>query len=314
MPCHFSFLAGLAGSIASIGVLGLATGVHAQDAHGLPDGGARAKHTFDVKAELSWARREWPEELDKVKLAYPSQRLLSWVPAGKTVKAFIFAEHYDCAPVELSRCETKGCGYLVGRIFRERPSREDGRMTRAVYAITLDDRISDEHDCVTFERQDRHGQWRAEYDNCLCAGHHPPERVLSFVDSAKAVYGGEPLVLDGVFSGPKAWLPCARGGERPCDTCKQVALEVEVDGADPAIVVSGAEESEGHKQSCHEPCPEMTNPQIDRLRTLRKHIRRRDWDVTSASGLPSLWRPAEEPSAVYKSSKKCLREHPIERR
>jgi hypothetical protein len=305
-----SSVAALAGCL----VLVLATDAHAQDAGASPGHRVRAKGAHDARAELAWARGEWPDELDKAQLAYRSRRLLSWVPEGKTVKAYIFTEYYDCAPVELSRCERKGCGYLVGRVFPEEPVREDGRVMRLVYTIALDDRISDEHDCVTFERRGKGGRWHEDSNNCMCTGHHPPEPVLSFVDGSKAIYGGEPLVIEGVCAGPKEWLSCTHGGERPCDTCKEVALEVEVDGATPALTVTVGEKADEHRQRCNEPCPETTHPQIERLRILSKHMRRRMADVTSSGGLPSLWRPLQDepPSGVYKSKQDCLREHPPE--
>jgi hypothetical protein len=301
-------------TLAGIFVMVLATGAHAQSSGTPPGHGARAKGAYDARAELAWARGEWPDELDRVQLAYRSRRLLSWVPEGKTVRAYIFTEHYDCAPVELSRCDRKGCGYLIGRVFPEQPVREDGRVMRLVYAIALDDRISDEYDCVTFERRGKSGRWHEDGNNCLCTGHHPPEPVLSFIDGSKAIYGGEPLVIEGVCGGPKEWLPCTHGGERLCDPCKKVALEVEVDGAIPAVEVSGGEKSDEHRQRCDEPCPETTNPLIARLRLLSEHTRRTKADVTSSGGLPSLWRPLQDasPPGVYKSKQVCLREHPPE--
>jgi hypothetical protein len=290
-------------------VLLLAEAGHAQVAGVPPETNTQA--AYDLNAELAWARGEWPNELDRVALAFPGRRLLSWVPKGQTMKGYIFSEHYDCAPVELSRCESKGCGYLVGQVISEQRIQR-GRVEREVYGIALDERISDEHDCATLEWKDRRGQWHEDSVNCGCSGHHPPELVLSFIDNSKAIYAGEPLVIQGVCAGPKEWLPCARGGERLCDTCKAVSLEIEVDGATPVLTIGAEEGVDGLHQHCDEPCPESTNPRIERLRILVEHMRHRGADVTSAGGLPSLWRPSQSSDSVgvYKSKQHCRREHP----
>jgi hypothetical protein len=271
----------------------------------------KAKAAYDGKAELAWAGGEWPDELEGVALAFPSRRLLSWVPKGQTLKATIFSEHYDSAPVGLSRCEGKGCGYLVGRVVREQRI-HGSRVEREIYEIALDDRISDEHDCAMLEWKDRRGQWHEDSSGWGCSGHHPPEPVLSFIDNSKAIYAGEPLVLHGVCAGPKGWRPCARGGERRCDTCKAVGLDIEVGGADPVLTIEAEERVDGLHQRCDEACPVSTNPSIERLRILGEHVRHRGADVTSAGGLPSLWRPSQDadPAGVYKSKQDCRREHP----
>lgn len=274
----------------------------------------RAEAAYDLKAELAWARREWPDEMAGVRLARSSRRLLSWVPKGQTVEAYIFSEHYDCAPVELSR---RG-GTLWGRVITERRMHK-GREERAVYGIELDERLSDEHDCEEHQWKDRRGQWHEDSINCACFGHHPPEPVLSFIDDTKALYTGEPLVIRGTCAGPREWLPCTRGGERRCTTCKVVGLDLEVDGSDVSEA-TWVETDEGHHPRCDEPCPEFTHPNLERLRVLGEHIRNMGAGVTSERVGPSLWRRSPQggsdwvhPAGVYKLEEDCRREHPRSR-
>lgn len=300
-------------AFATIGlILCAAASAHADDA-GVPPA-PEAVAAYDVTAELAWARGEWPEELAHVSLASPSQRLLSWVPKGRTATAFIFSDHYDCAPVELSRCEDEGCGYLLGKVIVGQRTR-GRRVEREIYEIEIDDRISDEHDCTTSEVRDSHGQWDAEYSNCGCRGHHPPEPVLSHIDNSKAIYAGEPLVIEGVCAGPREWLACARGGDRLCHSCEEVGLEIQVDGWDREIAIEVDARSGEHLKRCYEPCPEPNHPKSERLRILNQHLRRRGANVTSSGGLPTLWRPSEfsDPSGIYKRKQDCLRDHRRER-
>jgi hypothetical protein len=289
----------------------LAGPAQAQDAGVPPE--ARTKAAYDLKAELAWARGEWPDEMAGVRVARSSRRLLSWVPTGQIVEAYIHSEHYHCAPVELSLRR----GYLRGRVITEQRIRK-GREERSVHEIELDERLSDEHDCVEYQRKDRRGQWYEDSTSCACSGHHPAEPVLSFIDDTKAIYTGEPLVLQGECAGPKEWLPCTRGGERRCDTCKVVGLDLEVDGAYPEVALA-VENNEGH-QLCAEPCPEFTHPNLDRLRVLGEHLRHTGAGATSRRVGPSLWRRSPQggsdwahPAGVYKFKEDCLREHPRSR-
>jgi hypothetical protein len=140
--------------------------------------------------------------------------------------------------------------------------------------------------------------------------------VLSFIDNARAIYAGNPLVIQGECAGPRDWLPCTRGGERRCDTCKVVSLEIEVAGSNPNQAV-WVETDEGHHPRCDEPCPEFTHPHLERLRVLGEHIRHMGAGVTSEHGLPNLWRRSPQAvsdwvqaAGVYKLKEDCQREHP----
>jgi hypothetical protein len=239
----------------------------------------RPKPTDDLKGEIAWARATWPDELKHIKFASPVAGLLSWAPRRGETSAYVYTSEFACQRVVLSR-ETPDASNtmpaLVGRIYH-RPRREAELW--GDYTILSVGR--------TLSRED------GPYDPIVFG-------ALSFVDKRVAYFDGEPQVAHTYCNGPPEWLPCAAGGEHPCERCEVVGLIVFQAPTGPGEGWGVGHGYGTRPVSCHDPCPAY--PEGPDRRRIEKLIA----DV-------DLWLPrhallADVPS-LYKSRDECLREH-----
>lgn len=254
-------------------VLTIAPGAVAADAAGPP------APRDDLAAEIAWARTTFPA-LRGLNFDAPVAKLLDWVPLGKSIEAYLYTSDHACMRIELGHDENNR---LSGETRRrsENPARWP----------------FDSLEWLTADRSlVRHQQWEGELD-----GHGWTYGALSFVDARVARFGGEPLTVVALCDGPWDWIPCAGGGDRPCDRCERLRIDTAAAGEG----FRGRSSDYGSKRrfTCRESCPRRPRGAMDdaqeRLQMLLRHT--------------VVWWPRSAPisklPALYRFRADCLREH-----
>ncbi len=268
---------------------------HAED----PEDGPEP--SYDLKGEIAWARATWPDEMKGLRFKTPVAKLFRWVTPGRSIVAYVHTGEDACKRVEVSYYVDDETGesseppILNGKL-NFKGEVENGKKLRAFDLLWIGERLEKSDDWQN-EVQDEHGRWRPN-----SSGGYGLEGtmygVLSYVDDRIALFGGDPVEIHEYCLGPFDWLPCASGGERPCDRCEQMSVTLT---GEHATFGYRHVPHDGRPITCDERCPTYPeSPLLRRLQELRGHVR--------------AWRPSAIPRAaipsLYRFREDCLREHP----
>jgi hypothetical protein len=254
---------------------------------------------YDLEREIEWASSTWPKTFGTVHFISPVSSLMAWVPNGKAIRVYAYSPDHICRPVELMRdsdreSDPSGPTWLTGKIYLRY-----GRTTRGHSLAFIGRQFSYQPNYYLEEKKGPDGKWH-EQGTSAGPGGGVVYGILSYADDRIARFGGQPLFIHPICDGPLEWLPCPGGGERPCDRCENVGVEL-TEGAMRSVVVLG---SGNRRATCNERCPLYPdNPTEARLYELAKHV--------------SVWRErgdsVSEMPSLYKSLKDCHHEHPMRR-
>jgi hypothetical protein len=211
------------------------------------DAGTDAPAT-DWKAELEWARSEYPT-MKEYHTESPVSALLDWVPLDKSVTLYASLQKLRCKPATATRKADEKFLSLevitkdVAKV-QEYTDAQAGDVLR--YGFGGGKRKLNADGTV-----DELGAWGASDTG--------NEGVLSSVEGDIARFDGQ-WVRPDASCGPIEQLPCAEGGTRECNRCTQVAIAFQVVAM--GVIRQGAKFA---ISSCKEPCPKADNPGYDRL-------------------------------------------------
>lgn len=255
----------------------------------------RAPPPSEREKDIAWAREQWPEETRELTFDSLAPELVAWVAPGGELSAFLTAGELRCARVVLRR-EADAEDSLRGAIITHE-GEVDGGLERSYRSASLGHWLHLESGggTETFD-----GQGWVQTSGWGMGDGGTTFHVLSHVDDQIARWRGAAVRLTAECAGPFELLPCEGGGERPCDTCRHVALRVTEHRPD-SMGAYGFGRRLGHpRATCSEPCPKLGNPAIDRLRRSR--------------AFDDAWRPLaadDQPDVVptlYRSEARCRRQ------
>jgi hypothetical protein len=258
--------------------------------HGMAEDQVR----YDLEAEIAWARSTWPSEFEGAHFHSPLAKLLAWVQLGRTVEAYAYGRDLACSRVELTR-DAESPGVLVGKTgFRIQ--RENGKKIRSFHYLSLSKVFVNEVCCTEDQEWGTDNKWHTSMSGGIEI-QGVTYGILSCVDDRVARFNGLPLFIEHICNGPYEWLPCANGGERPCNRCEDIGVML-VEGG-PLYGGTGPYFG-GRVITCKDPCPNYPESKIvARLTELKHHVSIWRSRGTSIATTPSL----------YKSFEECRREH-----
>ena len=255
--------------------------------------------SYDLESEIAWARSTWPQAFEGVHFYSPVAKLMAWVPSGRTIRVYAYSPNDNCRLVELARdsnadSNPRAATNLTGKTgFRF--GKHDGRRTRTFGTVLIGREFVNQRSCSWEEELGPDGRW---HESMSSATPDVGETygVLSYADHRVALFGGKPLFINGTCKGPFDWIPCADGGERPCNRCE----EIDVMLTEGARLFADIPNFGGRPVTCNDRCPSYPdNPVSARLHALERHV--------------SIWRPRGESvsktPSLYKSLEDCLRDH-----
>jgi hypothetical protein len=255
--------------------------------------------SYDVESEIDWARSTWPQAFEDVHCYSPVAKLMAWVPNGQTIRVYAYSPDHNCRLVELARdsdadSNPSAATRLTGKTgFRF--ENDAGRNTRTFGTVLLGREFVNQRCCFWEEERGPDGRWHESMSSAT------PDvgevyGVLSYADKRVALFGGEPMFINGTCDGPFDWISCAGGGERPCNRCEEIGVML----TEGARLFADLPNFGGRRVTCNDRCPNYPDsPVRARLHALERHV--------------SVWRPRGEPIAktpsLYKSLKDCRRDH-----
>jgi hypothetical protein len=255
--------------------------------------------SYDLEAEIAWACSTWPQAFEGVHFYSPVAKLMAWVPSGRTIRVYAYSPTDNCRLVELARdskadSNSSAATNLTGKTgFRF--GKHDGRRTRTFGTVLIGREFVNQRCCSGEEELGSDGRWHESMSSAT------PDvgeiyGVLSYADHRVALFDGEPLFINGTCEGPFDWIPCAHGGERPCNRCENLSVMLTEGGR----LFADLPNFGGRRVTCNDRCPNYPDsPVRARLHVLEQRI--------------SVWRPRGEPVAktpsLYKSLEDCRRDH-----
>jgi len=243
--------------------------------------------------EWRWARSALPRlsgyqplDLEPV----PVGALLDWAPEGKTILVY----DWDCRPIRLSRFE----GTLAGDVD-EKTTIEHGIKRVEASTVRYGAEISYLGSGWTEYERDARGRWveaGAGAPGCL----NVPPGTLNRVTRTAAWYAGAIVFLKAVCETTRRTTsPCSGGGQRTCESCAMLGLEVESHSPGMGMYRrgrSGVGIEKTKPIDCSQPCPE--DPSKETLEHLNRILAKRRFLTTRTQGT----RPA-----LFRSRKTCMR-------
>ena len=260
-------------------------------------GPLEAQEKANLNGEIAWARTTWTGELRGVHFKSPLASLLAWVPAGRAVQAYIWTEDHACQRVELFR-DTDGDDEAPPTLRGKTNfsfSTDGGKARRSFNYITVGQLLNSEDCCYASELRGPDGRWHEDSSG----GIGLPDTTygaLSYADDHVARFGGEPIVINAICDGPIEWLPCASGGERPCNRCQNISITLTEGGP----LDGYGRDFGGRRITCREPCPRyVESATMARLNELLPRV--------------APWRPRRRPisriPSLHRSRETCVRDH-----
>lgn len=254
----------------------------------------------DQERDAQWVKERWPEETRAVRFESLAPKLASWVVEGGEIRAFITMAEHRCAPILLARPKGEGAeaGMLQGRVITEEKV-VNGVRERTTFSATPGHWLHLESGGMT-ERFD--GKEWAPVSGWGVGDGGSYVAVLSHVDAEIARWEGVGAELSAHCAGPVEALPCASGGERPCDRCLEVRLVVQSYRPSSGRGFGHVALSPRIAATCTEPCPKVSNEAIERVQSSESF--RDAWTLPAADE-----RRAPVPT-LYRSESRCRRESP----
>lgn len=123
---------------------------------------ARSEGSSDLEREIALARTTWPRDLEALRFASPTDKLVAWVPPDGAIQVWSFSPTHDCRPIELRRRTAfRNNGEpLVGKEILETKLR-NGKEYRLYRIFWIGTQFTGDGDQLGWEERDAQGAWQA---------------------------------------------------------------------------------------------------------------------------------------------------------